>query len=101
MNNCQCSPKASYSVPLSAIFSTLPILWKNSLRTRLPAWSRLGRMPTPSGVLLESMTAGRLADDLVDVANHVNRGAPRLVQRDGKKHGASIGLLAGRHAKRP
>ena len=35
------------SVPLSETFSTLPILWKNSQKKRLPAWSRLGRMPTP------------------------------------------------------
>jgi PAS domain S-box-containing protein len=54
---------------------------------------RIGR------VLLASMTADELAEDLFDVANQFNRGATRLVERDEKAQVAAIELRAGRKAK--
>jgi PAS domain S-box-containing protein len=54
---------------------------------------RIGR------VLLASMTADELAEDLFDVANHFNRGATLLVDRDEKAQVATIELRAGRKAK--
>jgi len=54
---------------------------------------RIGR------VLLASMTADRLAEHLFDVANQLNRGAERLIDRDEKVRVATIDLGAGRKAK--
>jgi PAS domain S-box-containing protein len=54
---------------------------------------RIGR------VLLASMTADDLAEHLFDVANHFNRGATQLVDRDEKAQVATIELRAGRKAK--
>jgi PAS domain S-box-containing protein len=54
---------------------------------------RIGR------VLLASMTADELAEDLFDVANHFNRGGTLLVDRDEKAQVAMIELRAGRKAK--
>jgi PAS domain S-box-containing protein len=54
---------------------------------------RIGR------VLLASMTADELAEHLFDVANHFNRGATLLVDRDEKAQVAAIELRAGRKAK--
>ena len=54
---------------------------------------RIGR------VLLASMTADELAEHLFDVANHFNRGATLLVDRDEKAQVATIDLRAGRKAK--
>jgi PAS domain S-box-containing protein len=50
-------------------------------------------------VLLASMTADQLAEHLFDVANHFNRGATLLVDRDEKAQVATINLRAGRKAK--
>jgi PAS domain S-box-containing protein len=50
-------------------------------------------------VLLASMTADKLAEHLFDVANHFNRGATLLVDRDEKAQVATIELRAGRKAK--
>src|SRR5438270_6605909 len=46
-----------------------------------------------------SMTAEGLAEHLFDVANHFNRGAALLFDRDQKVHAAAIDLRAGRKAK--
>ncbi len=54
---------------------------------------RIGR------VLLASMTADQLAEQLFDVANQLNRGAGRLIDRDEKAQAATIDLRAGRKAK--
>src|SRR5712664_294145 len=54
---------------------------------------RIGR------VLLASMTADGLAEHLFDVANQLNRGAARLVEREEKTQVATIDLRAGRKAK--
>jgi PAS domain S-box-containing protein len=54
---------------------------------------RIGR------VLLASMTAAPLAEHLFEVANQLNRGAARLVERDEKTQVAAIDLRAGRKAK--
>src|SRR3977135_2020980 len=54
---------------------------------------RIGR------VLLASTTADELAEHLFDVANHFNRGATLLVDRDEKAQGATIDLRGGRKAK--
>src|SRR5712672_1493885 len=54
---------------------------------------RIGR------VLLASMTADELAEHLFDVANHFNRGATLLIDRDEKAQVAMIELRAGRKAK--
>ena len=54
---------------------------------------RIGR------VLLASMTADQLAEHLFDVANQLNRGAGRLIDRDEKAQVATIDLYAGRKAK--
>src|ERR1700676_3970921 len=54
---------------------------------------RIGR------VLLASMTADKLAEHLFDVANHFNRGATLLVDRDEKAQVATLELRAGRKAK--
>ena len=54
---------------------------------------RIGR------VLLASMTADDLAEHLFDVANLLNRGAERLIDRDEKVQVATIDLRAGRKAK--
>ncbi len=54
---------------------------------------RIGR------ALLASMTADDLAEHLFDVANHFNRGATLLVDRDEKARVATIELRAGRKAK--
>ena len=54
---------------------------------------RIGR------ALLASMTADELAEHLFDVANQLNRGAARLIDRDEKAQVAAIDLRAGRKAK--
>jgi PAS domain S-box-containing protein len=54
---------------------------------------RIGR------ALLASMTADELAEHLFDVANHFNRGAALLIDRDEKARVATIELRAGRKAK--
>jgi predicted ATPase/signal transduction histidine kinase len=54
---------------------------------------RIGRM------LLARMTADQLADHLFDVANQLNRGAERLIDRDERVRVATIDLRAGRKAK--
>ena len=54
---------------------------------------RIGR------VLLASMTADQFAEHLFDVANQLNRGVARLIDRDEKTHVAAIDLRAGRKAK--
>jgi PAS domain S-box-containing protein len=54
---------------------------------------RIGR------VLVASMTADELAEQLFDVANHFNRGAALLVDRDEKAQVAMIELRAARKAK--
>ncbi len=54
---------------------------------------RIGR------VLLANMSAGQLAEHLFDVANQLNRGAARLIDRDEKAQVATIDLRAGRKAK--
>jgi hypothetical protein len=50
-------------------------------------------------VLLASLTADELDEDPFDVANHFNRGATLLVDRDEKAQVATIELRAGRKAK--
>ena len=45
------------------------------------------------------MTADELAEHLFDVANQLNRGAARLIDRDEKAQVATIDLRAGRKAK--
>jgi PAS domain S-box-containing protein len=54
---------------------------------------RIGR------VLLANMTQDDLAEHLFDVANQLNRGAARLIDRDEKAQVATIDLRAGRKAK--
>jgi PAS domain S-box-containing protein len=49
--------------------------------------------------LLGKMTADQLAEHLFDLANHLNRGAPLLTQREEKVRVAEIDLRAGRKAK--
>src|SRR5258708_12885761 len=49
--------------------------------------------------MLASMTADDLAEHLFDVANHFNRGATLLVDREEKAQVATIELRAGRKAK--
>jgi PAS domain S-box-containing protein len=56
---------------------------------------RIGR------VLLASMTADELAEHLFDIANQLNRGAARLIDREEKMQVATIDLRAGRKAKAP
>jgi len=51
---------------------------------------RIGR------ALLASMTAEQLAERLFDVANQLNRGGTRLINRDEKERVATIDLRAGR-----
>ncbi len=50
-------------------------------------------------VLLASMTGDQLTEHLFDVANQLNRGAARLIDRDEKAQVATIDLRAGRKAK--
>src|ERR1700738_3456071 len=54
---------------------------------------RIGR------VLQASVTADQLAEHLFDIANQLNRGAGRLIDRDEKAQVATIDLRAGRKAK--
>jgi PAS domain S-box-containing protein len=54
---------------------------------------RIGR------VLLANMTQNDLAEHLFDIANQLNRGAARLIDRDEKAQVAAIDLRAGRKAK--
>jgi PAS domain S-box-containing protein len=54
---------------------------------------RIGRM------LLANMTPEQLAEHLFDIANHLNWGAARLIDRDEKTGVAAIHLRAGRKAK--
>jgi PAS domain S-box-containing protein len=54
---------------------------------------RIGR------TMLASMSADVLAEQLFDVANQLNRGAVRLIDRDEKVQAATINLCAGRRAK--
>src|SRR5712671_1695956 len=54
---------------------------------------RIGRL------LLANMTADELAEHLFDVANQLNRGAGRLIDRDEKAQVATIDRRAGRKAK--
>jgi PAS domain S-box-containing protein len=60
---------------------------------RAEAHLRIGR------VLLGSMTADQLAEHLFDVANQLNRGVGRLIDRADKVQVATIDLRAGRKAK--
>ncbi len=60
---------------------------------RVEVHLRVGR------ILLASMTADQFAEHLFDVANQLNRGAARLVDRDEKTQVATIDLRAGRKAK--
>jgi PAS domain S-box-containing protein len=60
---------------------------------RAAAHLRIGR------VLLASMSADQLAEQLFDVANQFNRGAALLIDHDEKVHVATIDLSAGRKAK--
>src|SRR5258708_6791108 len=60
---------------------------------RAEAHLRIGR------VLLASMTADQLAEQLFDVANQFNRGAALLIDRDEKRQVATLDLRAGRKAK--
>src|SRR3984885_9269227 len=60
---------------------------------RAAAHLRIGR------VLLASMSADQLAEQLFDVANQFNRGAALLIDQDEKVHVARIVLSAGRKAK--
>src|SRR5260370_287877 len=53
---------------------------------------RIGR------VLVASMKGDGLTEHLLDVANHVHRGAALLIDRDEKAHVATIDLSAGRKA---
>jgi PAS domain S-box-containing protein len=50
-------------------------------------------------VLLAGLTADQLTAHLFDVANQLNRGAARLIERDEKVQVATIDLRAGRKAK--
>jgi predicted ATPase/signal transduction histidine kinase len=50
-------------------------------------------------VLMASMTADQLAEHLFDIANQLNRGGARLVDREEKTQVATIDLRAGRKAK--
>jgi PAS domain S-box-containing protein len=54
---------------------------------------RIGR------ALLASMTGDELAEHLFDIANQLNRGAVRLIDREEKTQVATIDLRAGRKAK--
>jgi PAS domain S-box-containing protein len=54
---------------------------------------RIGR------ALLATMSTDQLAEHLLDVANQLNRGAARLIDRDEKAQVAMIDLRAGRKAK--
>jgi PAS domain S-box-containing protein len=54
---------------------------------------RIGR------ALLAGMTVDQLTENLFDVANQLNRGATRLIDRDEKAQVATIDLRAGRKAK--
>jgi PAS domain S-box-containing protein len=54
---------------------------------------RIGR------ALLANMTPEQLAEHLFDIANQLNRGAARLIDRDEKAQIATIDLRAGRKAK--
>ena len=54
---------------------------------------RIGR------ALLASMSADALAEHLFDVANQLNRGAGRLIDRDERLQAVTIDLRAGRKAK--
>src|SRR5467141_3671968 len=54
---------------------------------------RIGR------ALLASLTADQLAEHLFEVANQLNRGAGRLIERDEKAQVATIDRRAGRKAK--
>ena len=60
---------------------------------RVEVHLRIGRL------LLESMTANDLAEHPFDVANQLNRGAARLVDREEKTQVAAINLHAARKAK--
>jgi predicted ATPase len=62
-------------------------------KQRAPFHLRIGRL------LLASMTADELAENLFDVANQLNRGAAQLADRDEKAQVATIDLRAGRKAK--
>jgi PAS domain S-box-containing protein len=63
------------------------------VKQRADVHLRIGR------VLLGSLTADELAENLFDVANHLNRGATLLVDPDEKTRVATIELRAGRKAK--
>jgi len=65
----------------------------------IPEGERAGAHLRIGRVLLVSMTADSLAEHLFDVANQLNRGAERLIDRDEKTRVATIDLRAGRKAK--
>src|SRR6202035_281439 len=81
------APTDSYTTGSQAAYSLIPE------EHRAEVHLRIGR------VLLASMTADQLAENLFDVANQLNRGAARLVDRDEKAQVATIDLRAGRKAK--
>jgi PAS domain S-box-containing protein len=54
---------------------------------------RIGRL------LFAGMTVNQLTDDLFEVANQLNRGASRVIDRDEKAQVATVDLRAGRKAK--
>ncbi len=65
----------------------------------IPEGERAGAHLRIGRVLLASITADGLAENLFDVANQLNRGAALLIDRDEKMHVATIDLRAGRKAK--
>jgi predicted ATPase/signal transduction histidine kinase/tRNA A-37 threonylcarbamoyl transferase component Bud32 len=65
----------------------------------IPEGERAGAHLRIGRVLLASITADGLAENLFDVANQFNRGAALLIDRDEKVHVATIDLRAGRKAK--
>src|SRR5712671_5558146 len=65
----------------------------------IPEGERAGAHLRIGRVLLASITADGLAENLFDVANQLNRGAALLIDRDEKVHVATIDLRAGRKAK--
>ena len=65
----------------------------------IPESERAGSHLRIGRALLPSLTADGLAEHLFDIANHFNRGAALLIDRDEKVHVAAIDLRAGLKAR--
>jgi hypothetical protein len=91
--------RAGFIIRLESSYSFLHDRIQQAAYTLIPEEHRAEVHLRLGRVLLRGMTADQLTEHLFDVANQLNRGSVRLVDRDEKAQVAMIDLRAGRKAK--